>query len=742
MSNSISSIGGDLADLTEDVGDLSDGVNSSINTINENINGINLNIITMNNSINNINNIVNTIDLEISGINDDLTHVQTSYYASNISQMIDSNKIYIYTGNESGYKKGHLYYYDIEHSTWADILQIDNTLTLQGLSADAKETGDRFSNVNNKIDGIKSNIERRNNRFDDHFAAIENSLYSYDNGIVTWTSGELNPETGADLAANNRIVTSMISVYSANTLKISVSSGFMYKIFYYTSSSQNSFTDCDDFWSEGTRSVTNESSDTDYIKIGAGYTDDRIISNIATALSNISVMSGSKKGLALKSDVEEIITITKQSISSSCWSVENNKAVRTTLSDSTCVSFDPIDVQQGQKYIITASQGNINETRIWIVTDLQMNVLSIAGPHYNETIVSSYTEEVEIPQDGAFILVSSYNVTDAIIRKSFTALGYIKEKVLNNKTIAIIGDGISTNGISGTDQNAAELTITQEDVGVQLSAYLTYYDVAAGLVIGNHTFTQEEIGTEVTFIPNVLDVGKAIGVPNNYNASSITTWWEVAQSELGFNAIPVCWAGASMSSHKGDQQTIKTSYAWHPAQIRKCGIRILGTMNRTAPDIIIIYRGTNDFSSSPYTKLTSGYFNTLNWQYPENDIVNDGYGYLEALSLTIKELRDAYPTSYIMLCTLNVFKRVNYSHFPTNNGLNTLPEYNNAIREAANFFGCGLIEFDKDGITFENCYSEGYITDSSTNPTNPSDKGHYLMGKKAIADIKAQYSFI
>ena len=89
-----------------------------------------------------------------------------------------------------------------------------------------------------------------------------------------------------------------------------------------------------------------------------------------------------------------------------------------------------------------------------------------------------------------------------------------------------------------------------------------------------------------------------------------------------------------------------------------------------------------------------------------------------------------------MLCTLNVFKRVNYSHFPTNNGLNTLPEYNNAIREAANFFGCGLIEFDKDGITFENCYSEGYITDSSTTPTNPSDKGHYLMGKKAIADIK------
>ena len=66
-------------------------------------------------------------------------------------------------------------------------------------------------------------------------------------------------------------------------------------------------------------------------------------------------------------------------------------------------------------------------------------------------------------------------------------------------------------------------------------------------------------------------------------------------------------------------------------------------------------------------------------------------------------------------------------------------EYNRAIREAAEYLGCGLIEFDKDGITFENCYSEGFITDSATIPTHPNDKGHRVMGKRAVLDLTRQY---
>ena len=260
--------------------------------------------------------------------------------------------------------------------------------------------------------------------------------------------------------------------------------------------------------------------------------------------------------------------------------------------------------------------------------------------------------------------------------------------------------------------------ITEADVGVSLSAYLTYYDVNAGLRLGGHTFTSDEIGTEVTFTPTSDDVGKVIGLPLNYNANTVTTWWEVARKELGFRPIPVCWSGASVTSHEAGTSTRKTAHAWHEAQIRKCGIRRPGSMDRIAPDVIILYRGTNDFSHSPYTLLTEDYFKGPNWEYPTTDAVPGGYGFLEGLSMTIGGLREAYPNARIILCTLNSFKRVGYSHFPMNNGINSLPEYNNAIRAAADFFGCGLIELDKCGITFENCYSEGYIVDSASIPTH------------------------
>ena len=339
--------------------------------------------------------------------------------------------------------------------------------------------------------------------------------------------------------------------------------------------------------------------------------------------------------------------------------------------------------------------------------------------------------------------------------------------LLNGKTVAIIGDSISTNGNSGTDSNVPEILIHEEDVGIELKAYLTYDDthekqgrswVEKTLTIGGVTFTAEQVGQEITFTPAEEDIGKCVGLPHNYNANSLNTWWEVAKHELGFNAIPVCWSGSSMTSHEDTSDPMRTcGYAWHESQIRKCGIRTpgetgfdseTGKINRTEPDLIIIYRGTNDMTHShiegtPFQAdvfLTDGYFDNYNWQYPANDSVTGGYGFKEAYCLTIKKLRDAYPNAKIFLCTLNVFKRINKSHFPTNNGVNSLPQYNNAIREIADFMGCGVIEFDKDGITFENCYTQGYITDDANIPTHPTNTGHKVMGLKAIADLKAKYS--
>ena len=246
-----------------------------------------------------------------------------------------------------------------------------------------------------------------------------------------------------------------------------------------------------------------------------------------------------------------------------------------------------------------------------------------------------------------------------------------------------------------------------------------------------------DVGTEVTFTPTAEDVGKLVGTPVNYNQASTTTWWEVLADKLNFNPIPVCWSGSSITSHNKNSNEWKAAHAWHESQIRKCGIRTPGTMTRTAPDVIIIYRGTNDMSSDthkPHSKLTENFFKGL-FTIPSDDFISSGrYGFKEGYALTIKKLREAYPLAVIILCTLNVFKRDNKDAWPVNNGVNTLPEFNDAIREVADAMGCGVIEFDKDGITFENCYPT-YISDSATIPTHPNDRGHKRMAEKAMADL-------
>ena len=309
------------------------------------------------------------------------------------------------------------------------------------------------------------------------------------------------------------------------------------------------------------------------------------------------------------------------------------------------------------------------------------------------------------------------------------------KKVLQGKKVSILGDSIST----AQDNNAVQYTILASDIsnGRTLSAYPTYYDI--GKTIGGTQITSSMVGVLTNFTPVSGDEGKTIGQPLNYNTLlSNQLWWGILAAQTGATILQnVSWSGASMSSHEGNTNIYKTSYAWHDAQIAKLASRDANG-NIITPDVVIVYRGTNDLSHSPYSKLTD--FGAANTSIPNNDSVDGGYGFKEAYALTIKKIRETYPNAEIICCTLNVFKRINYSEFPTNNGTNTLPQFNNAIREVANQMGCHVIEFDKDGITFENCYP-AYISDSATIPTHPNATGHEKMAKCAIATINEIYNY-
>ena len=388
-----------------------------------------------------------------------------------------------------------------------------------------------------------------------------------------------------------------------------------------------------------------------------------------------------------------------------------------------------LSVSEGEAYYVSWEERSAN-TQLYLVADNSNNVLLSGGYGTGNYIIES--ANIVIPKNGTKLLLCGCNLNgmvNPIIRKKASLVNY-----LTGKNISVLGDSISTK----INKNAVEIKVESGDVGHELSAYLTYYDVQNSLSLGGNTFTTEQIGSEVTFTPVEADIDKVIGLPLNYNDSSVKTFWELLEDNFGCTVTSVSWSGASLSSHQKNEDIYKTSYGWHDAQIRKLGKRTAGSMDRVGPDLVIIYRGVNDFSHSPYTTINTTPLDG-NYTYPSDDY-NEGtnsYDYISALGLVVKKIRQTYPDTRIAICTLGVFKRVNYANYPTRNTQCTLPKFNEAIRKAADFFGLDLIELDKDGITFENCYSSGYITDSATTPTHPNSKGHEMIYKQVVKDLQA-----
>lgn len=437
---------------------------------------------------------------------------------------------------------------------------------------------------------------------------------------------------------------------------------------------------------------------------------------------------------AIGHDDEDVPNTT---VSDSYWNSEGTVAVAT--SHANYSRSEPIEIEHGKVYRVTIYKPSTEKYSAVAIVDDNYNILKT----YNGTN-AGYNNIIIEPQDttsARYILLSSLSTRTWTI--TVDALNYLGDFAKLNagkydftgKNVAIIGDSISTNGnwsVSNPLGNVPEIIVQSEDVGVQLQAYVTEFDV--GTILGGHQIVAEDVGNELTFTPTADDIGKVIGRPRNYNSSNLTVWWEIASNILGFNPIPVAWSGSSITSHEENKYQdggyiYKTSYAWHDAQIRKCGIRTAGSMDRTAPDMVIIYRGTNDMSHSPEAIITD-YFENIPDNLPTTDVISDGgetyYGYIEGLIVTINKLRAAYPDTRIVLCTLNYFKRSDSTY-------KSRFMYNRAIREVANYMNTSLIEFDKDGINAANGDSTYY--DDAPNYTHPNDAGHKVLANRAIIDL-------
>ena len=99
--------------------------------------------------------------------------------ASTVAGMTDTSKVYVYTGNESGYTNGNWYYYN--GTAWVSggaynsvAVNTDTTLTLSGVAADARATGTAIQGVATQVTSVEGDLQQEiDNIFSDLATAYE-----------------------------------------------------------------------------------------------------------------------------------------------------------------------------------------------------------------------------------------------------------------------------------------------------------------------------------------------------------------------------------------------------------------------------------------------------------------------------------------------------------------------------------------------------------------------------------------
>lgn len=138
--------------------------------------------------------------------------------ASTVAGMTDHEKVYVYVGSETGYTSGNWYYWD--GSAWTSggvynsvAVQTDTTLTLSGVAADAKKTGDEISDLKSQItNGVPPAVKLAIDNILQNVSFKNDILASSDLATIhTWA-------TSATLTSISAVYTQSGTVYDTDSL--------------------------------------------------------------------------------------------------------------------------------------------------------------------------------------------------------------------------------------------------------------------------------------------------------------------------------------------------------------------------------------------------------------------------------------------------------------------------------------------------------------------------------------------
>ena len=237
-----------------------------------------------------------------------------------------------------------------------------------------------------------------------------------------------------------------------------------------------------------------------------------------------------------------------------------------------------------------------------------------------------------------------------------------------------------------------------------------YFSALKGKKLG---IIGDSISTYEGWIPDGYDVYYGNGGPL---PSVENTYWKIAINELGMVVGNCSWSGSFVT---GDSTS--TSNANIGTSTKRINDLSADGIN---PDIVLVYMGTNDFLFDK----DKGEFN-MSSDYVDGNIST----FMNAYALLLTKIRKAYPNCKILCGTMPLQFASSPDLYVNNNWTSvrtkgeSISEWNDAIKEIAKAFGCGVVDFASCAINNHSSTLEDRC--------HPNIKGHKLMAERLIKDL-------
>lgn len=194
------------------------------------------------------------------------------------------------------------------------------------------------------------------------------------------------------------------------------------------------------------------------------------------------------------------------------------------------------------------------------------------------------------------------------------------------------------------------------------------------------------------------------------------TWWKRTMNRCGLSLnVNNSYSGSRVSNTRDDGQDWGIEMAKH-------------LDNGTAPDVILIYMGINDYIS----KVPMGEYNG------RGPIPTTDQTFRESYAQMLHNVLTTYPTAKVYACTLPPVERsTGDTSNPDKNGIGIyLTEFNEAIRELCRAFCVEVIELESCGLHQHNGSIYMHDFDEETGGfVHPNSEGHRLISHKVIKSL-------